>query len=285
MPGLIDATCTWSATAGPEDGSGAALPGISGHFLARKLQEFLRKGVTTVRDIGSYGDQVIDTRQAMRYGAFRGPRVLTCGRIVSATAPGGRFFAGMYREADGADEVRRAVREQIRRGADFIKVMATGARTVELEAPDPIQLTRRRSRRSSRSPGASAIAWPPTRRGWRAPSCRRHGHRTIEHGMYLNRRPTCSRRWRQVGTRSCRPSPACTVSRAWATESGRTGARPRRPARRRAAGDTWSPCSSTSPTTTSSRPTRRSRRPGQAYRSPPATTGSRSPTWRWRSSG
>ena len=62
----------------------------------------------------------------MRYGAFRGPRILTCGRIVSPTAPGGRFFAGMYREADGADDVRRAVREQIRYGADFVKVMTTG---------------------------------------------------------------------------------------------------------------------------------------------------------------
>ena len=48
----------------------------------------------------------------------------------------------MYREADGADDVRRAVREQFRRGADFIKVMTTGARTVELEDPNPAQMTR-----------------------------------------------------------------------------------------------------------------------------------------------
>jgi imidazolonepropionase-like amidohydrolase len=50
-----------------------------------------------------------------------------------ATAPGDRWFTGMYREADGADEVRRGVREQLRRGADFVKVMTTGARSVELE--------------------------------------------------------------------------------------------------------------------------------------------------------
>jgi hypothetical protein len=37
--------------------------------------------------VGSYGDEVFTARQAMRYGAFRGPRLLTCGRIVSATAP------------------------------------------------------------------------------------------------------------------------------------------------------------------------------------------------------
>jgi hypothetical protein len=38
--------------------------------------------------------------------------------------------------------VRRAVREQLRDGADFVKVMTTGARTVELEDPGPPQLTR-----------------------------------------------------------------------------------------------------------------------------------------------
>src|SRR5258708_13542539 len=47
----------------------------------------------------------------------------------------------MYREADGPDDMRRAVREQIRAGADFIKVMTTGARSNELEDPDPLQLT------------------------------------------------------------------------------------------------------------------------------------------------
>ena len=62
-------------------------------------------------------------------------------RIVSATAPGARFFPDMYREADGPDDIRRAVREQIRAGADFVKVMSTGARSVELENPLPAQLT------------------------------------------------------------------------------------------------------------------------------------------------
>ena len=78
-----------------------------------------------MRDVGSYGDDG-RRRRARRcgYGAFRGPRLLTCGRIVSATAPGGRFFAGMYREADGCG--RRApgragaaaARRRLRQGDD-----------------------------------------------------------------------------------------------------------------------------------------------------------------------
>ena len=126
----------------------------------------------------------------MRYGAFDGPRVLTCGRIVSPTGPGGRFFAGMYREADGIDDVRRAVREQLRYGADFVKVMTTGARTVELEDPDPPQLTRDELR---------ALVDESHRMGYRVCAhCEgiagtelaiEEGVDTIEHGMYLNQRP------------------------------------------------------------------------------------------------
>ena len=112
------------------------------HFVGADLRQALRMGFTTIRDVGSCGDRVLAARQAMRYGAFRGPRLLTCGRIVSATSPGGRFFDGMYREADGPEEMRKAVREQLRRGADFVKLMTTGARSVELEDPEPAQMTR-----------------------------------------------------------------------------------------------------------------------------------------------
>jgi imidazolonepropionase-like amidohydrolase len=52
------------------------------------------------------------------------------------------MFGTMYDEADGPWALRQAVRSQLRRGADFIKVMATGARSVEREDPEPAQLTR-----------------------------------------------------------------------------------------------------------------------------------------------
>jgi imidazolonepropionase-like amidohydrolase len=48
----------------------------------------------------------------------------------------------MYEEVDGPWQMRHAVRANLRRGADFIKVMATGARSVEREDPEPAQLTR-----------------------------------------------------------------------------------------------------------------------------------------------
>ena len=191
LPGLIDAhTHITVARPGTEPGAEPALPGADAHFIAGDLRETLRRGVTTVRDVGSYGELALEARQAMRYGAFRGPRLLTCGRIVSATGPGGRFFEGMYREADGADDVRRAVREQLRRGADFIKVMTTGARTVELEDPDPAQLTRAE---------IATVVEESHRQGYRVAAhaegidgteiAIQEGIDTIEHGMYLNQRP------------------------------------------------------------------------------------------------
>jgi imidazolonepropionase-like amidohydrolase len=104
-------------------------------------RHMLEGGITTVRDAGAYGQSLFTLRQALELGLCIGPRLILCGQIVAASSPGGRLFTGMYREADGPDEMRKAVREQIRQGADFIKVMATGALTVAEEDVNPAQMT------------------------------------------------------------------------------------------------------------------------------------------------
>jgi len=96
----------------------------------------------------------------------------------------------MYREADGPDDMRRAAREQIRAGADFVKIMTTGARSNEMEDPEPLQLTREE---------LSAVADEAHRMGYRLSAhaeglagCEAavtHGADTIEHGIFLHRRP------------------------------------------------------------------------------------------------
>ncbi len=191
MPGLIDSHVHVSGRV-PKTAQGAepAYDGTAGHFLQAQLRDYLRLGVTTLRDVGSQGMQPQEARQAMRYGAFRGPRLLTCAKIISATAPGGRFYGTMYREADGPDDIRKAVREQIRVGADFVKVMTTGARSNELEDPEPTQLT---------DEEFGALVDEAHRLGYRvaahvegnagAEAAIAHGMDTIEHGIYLNQRP------------------------------------------------------------------------------------------------
>ncbi|MDR2986936.1 MAG: amidohydrolase family protein [Nocardiopsaceae bacterium] len=191
MPGLSNAHVhAIGRMPEPAHGAEASLEGTPGHFMQAMLRNTLRMGVTTLRDTGAQGQLPQEARQGMRYGAFRGPRLLTCAKIISATAPGGRFYGTMYTEADGADGVRKAVREQIRWGADFVKVMTTGARSNELEDPDPTQFT---------DEEFAALVAEAHRMGFKVcahseglpgnEAAIAHGMDTIEHGMYLNQRP------------------------------------------------------------------------------------------------
>jgi imidazolonepropionase-like amidohydrolase len=192
LPGLIDAHVHVTAFDLPVPLKGEAVVAreVKHHFIAAGLRAMLRMGITTVRDVGAFDDDLLHARRAIELGAFAGPRILACGRILSATSPGGAHFAGMYREADGPDEMRKATREQIRRGADFIKVMTTGARSVVLEDPEPAQVTRDE---------VATVVEEAHRMGFRvAAHCEgldgtrlaiEEGVDTIEHGLELHREP------------------------------------------------------------------------------------------------
>jgi len=84
----------------------------------------LKSGVTTLRDCGSRNNIVHYLRNAINQGKFNGPRIISSGMAITITGGSGYFF-GI--EADGADEIRKAVRLLIKDGADFIKMMLTGA--------------------------------------------------------------------------------------------------------------------------------------------------------------
>ncbi len=94
---------------------------------ARNMEKTLQKGITTIRNVGSVNHIDFAVKAAVEDGWCNGPRIFTSGQIISITARGNDYFKGMYREADGVDEVRKAAREQLKAGADLLKVMATGA--------------------------------------------------------------------------------------------------------------------------------------------------------------
>jgi imidazolonepropionase-like amidohydrolase len=158
--------------------------------LANLARNMVRMGILTVRDVGSMDDHALHLRQAIRLGLSVGPRILTCARIISATSPGCRIFTTMYRPADGTCEIRKAVREQLAMGADFVKIMASGARSVVLEDPEPAQLTREEVRtvvEEAHRLGKRVAAHAEGSGGTRIAV--EEGVDSIEHGLSLHRTP------------------------------------------------------------------------------------------------
>lgn len=173
-----------------------------GHYLlAAAAAAILKSGFTSIRDVGCYDNESLVTGQAIELGIIPGPRIFSCGQIISATAPGGVTFHAMYREADGPWEMRKAVREQIRKGAHFIKFMATGARSVVAEDPEPAQMT---------LPEMEAIVDEAHRMGLRVAAhaeglagtrwALEAGADTIEHGLALHRDPGLLEQMAERGT-------------------------------------------------------------------------------------
>jgi imidazolonepropionase-like amidohydrolase len=210
MPGLIDAhihltadPVMWGEMAGPtpRKGEDPRARELIYFALATGARAFLRFGITTIRDVGCHDDNAIILREAIRLGLIDGPRILSCGRIISATAPGARHFHTMYEEADGPWEMRRSVRNQLRRGADYIKVMAGGARSVLREDPERAQLTKEEmdalvdeAHRLGLRVAAHAEGLEPVRVAVEA------GVDTVEHGLSLHRAPELLEQMARSGT-------------------------------------------------------------------------------------
>ena len=138
MPGLIDVHSHPLIHA--EDYQLAHLQTSSAYKALKgmkSLQRLLAAGWTTLRVMGDsdvyYANQ--DIRRVIEEGVFQGPRIVGAAHYLSTTAGGGdiRFFSpeqqiipdGLI--VDGIDEVRRAVRQEIKFGSDWIKLLVTGA--------------------------------------------------------------------------------------------------------------------------------------------------------------
>ena len=94
---------------------------------AKEMEATLKAGFTTIRNVGSVNYIDFAVKAGIEQGLIQGPRILTSGRAISITCSGTEYFAGFYRLADGPQECRKAAREQLKEGADLLKVMATGA--------------------------------------------------------------------------------------------------------------------------------------------------------------
>jgi len=105
---------------------------------AQHAEATLRAGVTTVRDLGGWEGVDLGLKKAINDRVVPGPRMLASGKVLCMTGGHAHF---MGREVDGPDEARRGAREQLKAGADVIKVMATGGVMTPGTDPGSAQLT------------------------------------------------------------------------------------------------------------------------------------------------
>ncbi len=147
MPGLIDAHVhVIAAMANLGEQRGAASSSWRRCGPAKIMHAMLMRGFTTVRDVGG-ADRGLADAQAL--GVVTGPRLVISGKALSQSGghcdsrqrnddrPTFERVGSMGRLCDGVDAVRRAAREELRQGADFIKVMANGG----IASPtDPIHM-------------------------------------------------------------------------------------------------------------------------------------------------
>jgi imidazolonepropionase-like amidohydrolase len=138
LPGLIDLHTHLTDKPGVhwEQALTSTTPGQAALWGARNARVTLQAGFTTCRDMGPTWPYVdVDLRDAIEQGAVPGPRLLVAGNYVSSTGGAGdaRQFS-IYVDvptvrnlADGPDEVVKAVRTNFKQGADFVKLLVTGA--------------------------------------------------------------------------------------------------------------------------------------------------------------
>ena len=145
LPGFIDChvhLCMPTEAANPDNPWRTNLPGEIAIYAAQAARRTLMGGVTSARDVGGWDYHEIAVRNAINRGLIPGPRLFCAGRLLSITTATVNYYPGMYEVADGPEAVRAAARKQLAHGADFIKVMATGALTSsEYEDARAIQYT------------------------------------------------------------------------------------------------------------------------------------------------
>jgi len=197
LPGLIDLhTHLTSSGVHWEDELVKTTPGQATLHGAYNSRITLLAGFTTCRDMGPtwpYTD--IDLRKAIDEGLVPGPRLMVAGNYVSATGGAGDALQfSIYVDvpivqnlADGPDAIRHVVRTNLKNGADFIKILATGAVLSKGTPPGAqqyseveIRVAVEEAARWGRSVAAHAHGTDGIKAAIRA------GVRTIDHGSMMD---------------------------------------------------------------------------------------------------
>ncbi|MDP2872552.1 MAG: amidohydrolase family protein [Bacillota bacterium] len=193
LPGLIDAHIHITGNGDPNIlrrmRKTVPYQAIEATLNARAL---LEAGFTSIRDAGAAFMLDIGLREAVSAGLVPGPRMKVSGKGLSITGGHGDHFfppeiefAGRY-VVDSPDEARKAAREQLRSGADCIKVCATGGVMSERDEPTARGLTVEEMRAAieeAHNVGAKTLAHAQGNQG--IENAILAGIDSIDHGFYL----------------------------------------------------------------------------------------------------
>jgi imidazolonepropionase-like amidohydrolase len=197
MPGFIDLHVHLSG--GAERGRDLTLRESDNYFTVvayRSALATLMGGFTTVRDLGSTGYTIFGLRDAIRDGIVAGPRILASGDPISPTDGHAdnhnlreELLTAVLRRGvcNGPDDCQKVVREAARRGADVIKVMATGGTLDESDAGTGQQFTDAELKSiadTAHSLGRKVTAHAHAKAG--IDGCVRANFDSIEHGMWAD---------------------------------------------------------------------------------------------------
>jgi imidazolonepropionase-like amidohydrolase len=197
MPGFIDLHVHLSA--GAERGRDLGLREPDNYFTVvayRSAHATLLGGFTTVRDLGSQGYTIFGLRDAIRDGIVLGPRILASGDPISPTDGHAdnhnlreEILTAVLRRGvcDGPDDCQKVVRLAVRRGADVIKVMATGGTLDESDAGTGQQFSDAELKSiadTAHALGRKVTAHAHAKAGIDA--CVRANFDSIEHGMWAD---------------------------------------------------------------------------------------------------
>ena len=198
MPGLLDAHVHLAALDLDPQVEVALPPAVLALRIARIIETTLDAGFTTVRDAGGLD---WGFKEAVRLRLIRGPRIFISGAFISQTGGHGDHrprtsratfpvVPGLTSEsilADGADAVRSAAREVLRRGADQVKVMASGGAASPTDELDHVQFSVPELAAAVDAAGAVGTYVLAHAYGPRAiRNCLEAGVRSIEHGNFLD---------------------------------------------------------------------------------------------------
>ena len=186
LPGFIDCHVHLCMDGSPDPLASSVSE--SATIVALKAADSARRtvmaGVTSVRDMGGIHGIDLDLKRAINSGMVPGPRMLVSGRLICMTGGHG-WQVGL--EADGADAVRKAAREQIKAGADIVKLMATGGVLTPAVEPGSEQFTEteltagvEEAHKAGKMTATHAMGTNGILNALRA------GIDSIEHGVYLN---------------------------------------------------------------------------------------------------